>query len=108
MLLNSGRILLPAASAGLRPVLLLHRGQGDKGVAKALWELEGTSCRDLRQRNGDRPLVLGLRLLHAGVPISPKATVDPICGSFLHSQIVCPIRTKWLIFTTKFKVLRIT
>lgn len=31
MLLNSGRILLLAAGAGPRPVLLLHRGQEDKG-----------------------------------------------------------------------------
>lgn len=29
MLLNSGSILLPAAGAGLRPVLVLHRGQKD-------------------------------------------------------------------------------
>lgn len=52
MLLNSGRILLPAAGAGLRPVLLLHGGQEDKGVAKALWELAGTSCRDLGNAMG--------------------------------------------------------
>lgn len=52
MLLNSGRILLPAAGAGLRPVLLLHGGQEDKGVAKALWEPEGTSCRDLGNAMG--------------------------------------------------------
>lgn len=108
MLLNSGRILLQPAGAGLRPVLLLHRGQEDKGVVKAPWEPEGTSCRDLEEYNENRRLTLVLRLLHARVLHPPKPPWTLPGDSFLHGQVICPRRTMWLIFTARFEGLRIT